>query len=1137
MNTYINKILITGSALLLALITGTPAVADDTELLLVNPADSAATPANILFILDTSGSMANSVETTKPYDSTIDYKSELGGDCESDRLYWTTLAVTPSCEDSASNPNPQYILKSAFHCDDAELRLSGFGQFTDVMVQHRNDGSGPASWQGIELGNVNDPVECMNDDGIHGDGTANVFAQAGSGLAPFTSDGNSGLAWGSGDATVEYTVYDGNYLNWRENPEIVDLPKIDILKAVTQNLMNSIEDVNVGLMRFNGNNGGRMIQDIVDLDNNRTTIINKIQALPAQGTTPLAESLYEAARFWRGMSADHGNFTTIGGTTTNPDDIDTNAFIGGAPGDYEAPASPACTRNFNVLLTDGQPNNDSDSQTDAPLLPNWGSVNPATCQGSGDGRCLDEIGRYLAEVDITADPDDEQYVTTHTIGFAIDLPILADTAAASGGEYFVADDTEELTNALMRIVEIALDKGLSFTAPTVAVNTFSRTTNLNDLYISTFLSEPRVHWPGNLKKYTIDGGTIKDANGNDAIDPNTGFFDENSRDFWTSGPVNDGFDVELGGAANLLPPPSQRRVFTNYGISNDLSGVQSNEISTDNTALTLADFGLTGSPDEPSLTEIIEWTLGADIFDEDNNTDTTQRNAMGDPLHSQPAAIAYGGDPDDPDVVVYTATNDGYFHAIDARSGEELWSFIPKQLLQDLPDLALNGVATFKHYGIDGDIVPVVADFNKNGEVDGNDFVHVIFGMRRGGDQYYSLDVTDPDNPVLNWVRTYPEFGQSWSRPVAARVNMNTTRFSSANLTTQLNNSPLKTVIIVGEGYDTVHDTPGWPANADNVGAGISMLDLFTGDRIWRAGRSNADLTLSSMTRSMPTAVRAIDFSGDGFIDRMYATDVGGQVFRFDLTQGATPGSAVAGGVIARFGGEGSANTGDLDAARVYNPPDVSIFTDPVLNRRFIAIGVGSGYRAHPLNTDANDAYYSLRDPHLFTSLAQTAYDNYDIATPADMVEVSGQLNTVIGTDQHGWKFTLPANMMVLSASATFDNSVFFVGYSPDPSSTLTCNVSPGSNVLYQVHVTNGDPVVNNLNTLTPGESDVARANPLEQGGIAPTPVFLFPGTDSSCQPGEPCSPPPIGCVGTECLGPLPPNNPIRTLWTQDGIE
>ncbi len=784
---------------------------------------------------------------------------------------------------------------------------------------------------------------------------------------------------------------------------------------------------------------------------------------------------------------------------------------------------PVCTRNFNVLLSDGVPVNDAGAQGKLGNLPDFGS---ATCDGTGDGRCLDDIAAYLSTVDISASTTGPQVVTTHTIGFDIDLPILQEAAAESGGDYYKAEDAESLTTVLMRIIESIVDKGLSFTAPAVAVNTFNRTQNLNDLYVSTFLPDAKVHWPGNLKKYTISNGVIKDARDDDAVDTDSGFFKNTARSIWTAVGTNDGTDVTLGGAANKLPLSDDRNVYTNNGAFSDLT-TGNNVLTPSNVDdFSDADFGLTGAPGEPSREDVIRWARGQDILDDDVDGLTTDtRYVMGDPLHSQPAAVAYGSDPADPDVVVFTATNDGYFHAVDGDTGVELWSFIPKEFLPNLPELMLNGNSTYKQYGIDGDIVPVVADLDDNGIIDGDDFIYVIFGLRRGGSTYYALDVTDKDSPELLWTASYPEFGQSWSKPVVARVDMDDSDLND-----------LKAVVIIGEGYDTVHDTAALPGTDDNAGAGISMLDLVTGERLWRAGRSDADLTLSTMTRAMPSQIRAIDFSGDGFIDRMYAIDVGGQLFRFDIFRDEAPADLVTGGVIARFGGEGIASAGTTDTRRFYSAPDVSIFTDPVLNRRFLAIGVGSGYRAHPLDASAADAYYSLRDPGLFSKLDQDAYDIYDIALDEDMAEVSGQVNTVIGSDDRGWKFTFAAGQMMLSASATFDNSVFFIGYQPDVLSAATCQVAPGNNYLYRVEVANGDPVANNLDTMTPAESNAARTTSLQQGGIAPTPTFLFPGAPDPCT-GAACSPPPIGCVGVECFSPGFTNNPVRTLWTQDGIE
>jgi type IV pilus assembly protein PilY1 len=130
---------------------------------------------------------------------------------------------------------------------------------------------------------------------------------------------------------------------------------------------------------------------------------------------------------------------------------------------------------------------------------------------------------------------------------------------------------------------------------------------------------------------------------------------------------------------------------------------------------------------------------------------------------------------------------------------------------------------------------------------------------------------------------------------------------------------------------------------------------------------------------------------------------------------------------------------------------------------------------------------------------------------------------------------TLPANQLVLAESVTFNNEVFFVAFSPDAAGAASCAAGSGRNFLYRVSVTNGDPIAD-LDNVVPGTEDQLRVSDLAQGGIAPSPRFLFPSPDPGCT-GDECSPPPIYCVGAECDSPGFANNPVRTLWTQDGIE
>jgi len=1108
----------TSIGIALAVLVGGAAIADDTELLLLNPDPTQNPKPNVMFILDTSGSMDGIEQTVEPYDSTRIYAAAVGPGCDTNAVYWTDVDVTPVCDGTETN----FVFKSAFHCAFSAAQVTGIGSFTNTMVQYRQEGAAAATWQYLEPGNHIDPVECQADSGVHGDGRAGlVYAASGSGLSdPFTSVATGELSWGSAPRNLSYTIYDGNYLNWKASPVTISMDRMDIMKSVTKKVLQSVTNMNVGIMRFNNMDGGPVIAAMQDLDTNRSSISATIDTLDHDGRTPLAETLYENALYWLGLPAHYGQLF-------NENPTDPAALLSTGPEVYAQPPVDVCAKSYNVLLTDGEPVDDLDAQTLAPTLPEFDTALGRTaCLGTVGGDCLIDIAEYLSIVDTDSVQAGTQTVTTHTIGFTIDLPLLRDTALASGGQYFLADDVETLTVALLQIIANINDRSQSFSAPAVSVNTFNRTQNLNDVYLTMFGATAKAHWPGNLKKYKIVNRTITDANNVPAVDPATGFFFDTALSLWTVGGA-DGNDVRLGGAAHALPDPSIRNLYTNNGASNALS-VANNQITPSNAGAFLdSDFGLTGAAGEPTKDELIRWMRGEDVRDEDGNAATTVRNAMGDPLHSQPAALVYGGTPANPDVVIYSATNDGYLHAINGTTGVELWSFVPKELLSNMTRLYFDPAAKYKQYGLDGNVVPVVKDDNHNGVVDGADFVYIVFGMRRGGPSLYALDVTDKNAPQLMWIKNEPGFGQTWSTPVAAKIDINT-----AGLNTD------QGVVIVGGGYDTVHDTRAHPATPDASGAGVYMFDLVSGAELWRAGPdAGADRQLTTMTRAIPNRLTVVDISGDGLADRMYASDLGGQIWRFDIVNGQAPNTLVNGGVIAQLGAEGLGSPAAADTRRFYTAPDVSLFNDVVQDRKFIAISIGSGYRAHPFDVSAVDRFYSLRDKEIFNSLTQANYDSFPIITEANLQDVAGRKQVVIGPNDRGWMFTLPANQKVLSDSITFDNSVFFVGFSPDNLAAASCSVGQGTNFLYQVSVVNGDPVVNNLDTLDPNDADDARRQTLAQGGIAPTPTVLFPSPDDPSCTGAACAPPPIGCVGVECFDPGFANNPVRTLWTQDGIQ
>jgi len=120
MKTAIQRTKWTSLGLLLALSCGTPAVADDTELLLINPNEDTQTTPNVLFVIDSSGSMgSNSEQTRKVYDGAQAY----AGACDPNYYYWTPYKdVRPSC----ATTNYRFE-KSAFMCASGAMQLNGIG--------------------------------------------------------------------------------------------------------------------------------------------------------------------------------------------------------------------------------------------------------------------------------------------------------------------------------------------------------------------------------------------------------------------------------------------------------------------------------------------------------------------------------------------------------------------------------------------------------------------------------------------------------------------------------------------------------------------------------------------------------------------------------------------------------------------------------------------------------------------------------------------------------------------------------------------------------------------------------------------------------------------------------------------------
>jgi type IV pilus assembly protein PilY1 len=908
------------------------------------------------------------------------------------------------------------------------------------------------------------------------------------------------------------------------------------------------------------------------------------------GRSPIGGAMYEAYLYFAGKqwSQKYGKQAALGSTYAYPS-VPQSRLTNSET--YKSPIVDSCSKNFIILLSDGTTEQDNDVDGPIQQLPGFANAVGRSCDKDAylangtppPSQCVDDIAEYMLETDLR--PNNVvpglNNVITYTVGFKLGTDavgegarhLLEETATRGGGQFFEAGNAVELKDKLGQITREILTLNTSFSAPAVTVNAFNRTQNLNDLYMALFRPAFNYRWTGNIKKYQLDplDGDILDANGRPAVDPGSGFFFGTARSFWSGTP--DGTDVTAGGASGLIEYDT-RVMKTNNGTTTvELDSTAAN-VSAAELGIQTGDYVKPGASTSGDLTaaNLLEWLYGKDIADVDGDTITDEsRYEMGDPLHAKPVSVIYGlvGSTVQEkleDDALFAVTNDGVLHAFDPDSdnGSELWAFMPRSQLGRARNLYYNRTLVQpedRGYGIDGNIRVLRIDNDRDGVIeptqwvdldadgvqddDEYDRVYLFFGQRRGGTNYYAFDVTNKNSPRLMWERSYTSegAGQSWSMPVSAKVRIGTT---------------VHNVLIFGGGYDLDEDTDGYVE--DDVGVGVYMVDALTGDLLWRAGPdSGANLPISSMKHAIPGDVRVIDLTGDGFADRMYAADLGGRIWRFDIFNGkGASGSLsegnrlVEGGMLASLGNvEQAAPKTASNTIRFFYAPDPALITEP--GPPFINVAIGSGHRELPISDMiAQNWMFSVRDYKVLTPLLTSKYqDSCDplVNTPCheivyeedlvDLTEIVGDTATAavpIGTT--GWKLALENDgEKALAEARTFQSNVFFTTYSPifQGLTSDTCGQKFGLNKLYVVSAFDARPFYN-YDTTT-GEETSDRSTDLAQGSISPEVVFVFP-TPPNTDPNNPePAVPPVCLVGLEKCGFGVTNPPVRTYWRQRGAN
>ena len=211
--------------------------------------------------------------------------------------------------------------------------------------------------------------------------------------------------------------------------------------------------------------------------------------------------------------------------------------------------------------------------------------------------------------------------------------------------------------------------------------------------------------------------------------------------------------------------------------------------------------------------------------------------------------------------MVYVNANDGMLHAFSANSGSEMFAYIPSQVLPRLKKLAAQNYADNHEYFVDGLIT--IEEARRQSDDKWRTFLASSLG--RGGKSLFLLDVTNPDgvteqsSALAQW-----EFGSEHDSHVGMLHQI-------APSIVKLNDN--RYYVLAPNGY-----------NSSTGSAALFILPVKTTTGSWVEGSNYRRLTADTSGNNGLSAITPHDLDGNGTIDIVYAGDLKGNVWKFDLS-------------------------------------------------------------------------------------------------------------------------------------------------------------------------------------------------------------------------------------------------------------
>lgn len=742
--------------------------------------------------------------------------------------------------------------------------------------------------------------------------------------------------------------------------------------------------------------GKGKISQIVAPDS--TTQYNALMALLAAETNSTGTSELKNAAV----------FTPLAGTLDTVKSYFANTLSG-----KTTPITQSCQRNFVLLATDGNPTGKTNG-TMYSLAEQANTYNAGTGSWTFGTAASDVFSRVTA-LRTTSYSSNTYDIQTYVVGLgdtvanASSIATLNRMAYLGGTEAaYLANNSSALANAF-NLISIDI---ISRTAAASAVSLNSGSWNTGSkVYQGRFSSG---EWSGQLLSYAI--GT----NGQPATTPD-----------WDAGQVLNSQNWNTGRQILTYKPSAalgSRGVAFRWPV--DPNSPTASEI--DAGMISALNSDITGTADSYGQ-QRLEYLRGNTAREPRNCNSCSAplfRNrptsVLGDIIDSAPVYVG-GGTGDYRDTIeagryssysasrgamaslIFVGANDGMLHAISASNGAEVFAYVPWAVRARLS--ALTSSAYAHQYTVDGS--PAVGD----AFVGGAWRTVLVSGMNAGAPGLYALDITDPSkfneanaSAVVKWEvgASDADVGYIFGRPIIAKMRDGSWR------------------AIVGNGY-----------NSSNGLAILLLVDL----------QSGAITKLSTSTGAAGTpnglsGVAAVSRVEDGVVDFVYAGDLYGNLWKFDLSS-STPASwrvayTASGSPAALF----AAGTSQPITAR----PDVAKFPQ-------------GGY----LVTVGTGRYIDVTDNA--AGAAQWLYGIWDNGTPVTAAQLQTQSIVTTATGSNGSTYRMSTHAVGPPADTfiTGDNVISLNDYYATRKGWKLALPSSGERVVADLSVRFGHVIASTL--------------------------------------------------------------------------